>query len=303
MLINFEDQFEKLNDIRTGKLKEAPKIGIDDIDNVIRFKRNLTCFAGHANVGKTSIIIYLMLLFAMKHKTRFLVFSSENEPYSLIRKLVEFRSQKPINKLTKEELDTHYDFVYKHFKFIDCEQNYDYLDLLSLCEVIMPQYDFDCLIIDPINSLKKNKGMMKFSNAFEYNYEMMTDFRIFVKKYQKALWLIMHSVTSAFRAKYPANHEFAGHPIPLAMSDVESGNVFANRTDDFYSIHRLTQHETRWIYTELHCKKIKDHDLGCKPTPFDSPLILESIKNNVGFKLGDKDIVRPNIIEQLRLPF
>ena len=198
--------------------------------------------------------------------------------YSLIRKLVEFKSQKPINKISKEELDKHTKFVYEHFKFIDCEQNYDYLDLLSLCEVVMPQYDFDCLIIDPINSLRKNKGMMQYSNAFEYNYEMMTDFRIFVKKYEKALWLIMHSVTSAFRAKYPTNHEFAGHPIPLAMSDVESGNVFANRTDDFYTIHRLTQHESRWIYTEVHCKKIKDHDLGCKPTPFDSPLILESIK-------------------------
>ena len=244
-----------------------------------------------------------MLLFAMKHKVKFLVFSSENEPYSLIRKLVEFKSQKPINKISKEELDKHTKFVYEHFKFIDCEQHYDYLDLLSLCEVVMPQYDFDCLIIDPINSLRKNKGMMQYSNAFEYNYEMMTDFRIFVKKYEKALWLIMHSVTSAFRAKYPANHEFAGHPIPLAMSDVESGNVFANRTDDFYTIHRLTQHESRWIYTEVHCKKIKDHDLGCKPTPFDSPLILESIKNNVGFKLGDKEIHRPNIIEQLRLPF
>ena len=56
MFINFEDQFKKLDDIRTGKLKEAPKLGIDDIDNVIRFKRNLTCFAGHANVGKTSIL-------------------------------------------------------------------------------------------------------------------------------------------------------------------------------------------------------------------------------------------------------
>ena len=42
MLLNFEDQFEKLDDIRTGKLKEAPKIGIEEIDNVIRFKRNLT---------------------------------------------------------------------------------------------------------------------------------------------------------------------------------------------------------------------------------------------------------------------
>ena len=303
MLINFDDQYKKLNDIRTGKLKEAPKIGIEEIDSVIRFKKNLTCFAGHANVGKTSIIIYLMLLFALKHKVKFLIFSSENDPSTIIRRIIEFKAQKPINKLSKEELDKHTEFVYEHFKLIDCEQNYDYLDLLSLCEVVMPQYDFDCLIIDPINSLRKNKSMMKYSNAFEYTYEMMTDFRIFVKKYEKALWLIMHSVTSAFRAKYPSNHEYAGHPLPVAMSEVEGGNVFANRCDDFYSIARLTQHESRWIYTELHCKKIKDHDLGCKPTPFDSPLILESIKNNVGYKLGDKDIVRPNIIQQMQLPF
>ena len=303
MLINFDDQYKKLNDIRTGKLKEAPKIGIEEIDSVIRFKKNLTCFAGHANVGKTSMIIYLMLLFALKHKVKFLIFSSENDPSTIIRRIIEFKAQKPINKLSKEELDKHTEFVYEHFKLIDCEQNYDYLDLLSLCEVVMPQYDFDCLIIDPINSLRKNKSMMKYSNAFEYTYEMMTDFRIFVKKYEKAIWLIMHSVTSAFRAKYPSNHEYAGHPLPVAMSEVEGGNVFANRCDDFYSIARLTQHESRWIYTELHCKKIKDHDLGCKPTPFDSPLILESIKNNVGYKLGDKDIVRPNIIQQMQLPF
>jgi len=303
MLINFDDQYKKLNDIRTGKLKEAPKIGIEEIDSVIRFKKNLTCFAGHANVGKTSMIIYLMLLFALKHKVKFLIFSSENDPSTIIRRIIEFKAQKPINKLSKEELDKHTEFVYEHFKLIDCEQNYDYLDLLSLCEVVMPQYDFDCLIIDPINSLRKNKSMMKYSNAFEYTYEMMTDFRIFVKKYEKALWLIMHSVTSAFRAKYPSNHEYAGHPLPVAMSEVEGGNVFANRCDDFYSIARLTQHESRWIYTELHCKKIKDHDLGCKPTPFDSPLILESIKNNVGYKLGDRDIVRPNIIQQMQLPF
>lgn len=41
MFINFEDQFKKLDDIRTGKLKEAPKIGIEDIDSVIRFKEIL----------------------------------------------------------------------------------------------------------------------------------------------------------------------------------------------------------------------------------------------------------------------
>ena len=303
MLINFGDELDKVDQIRKGILKEAPRIGIDEIDNVIRFKRNLTCFAGHANVGKTSIILYFMMVFAQKHKIKFLVFSSENEPYSIIRKLIEYKSSKPINKISKTELYKHSQFVNKHFKFIDCEKNYDYLDLLSLCEVMYDQGQFDCLIIDPINSLRKNKGMMKFSNAYEYLYEMMTDFRIFVKKYNVGMWLIMHSVTEAFRKRYGANHEYAGHPLPLAMSDVEGGNVYGNRTDDFYTIHRLTQHESRWIYTELHCKKIKDHDTGTKPTGFDSPLILESIVNNVGYKMGEQTTINKSVIEQLNFPF
>jgi len=303
MLINFGDELDKVDQIRKGILKEAPRIGIDEIDNVIRFKRNLTCFAGHANVGKTSIILYFMMVFAQKHKIKFLVFSSENEPYSIIRKLIEYKSAKPINKISKTELHKHSQFVNKHFKFIDCEKNYDYLDLLSLCEVMYDQGQFDCLIIDPINSLRKNKGMMKFSNAYEYLYEMMTDFRIFVKKYNVGMWLIMHSVTEAFRKRYGANHEYAGHPLPLAMSDVEGGNVYGNRTDDFYTIHRLTQHESRWIYTELHCKKIKDHDTGTKPTGFDSPLILESIANNVGYKMGEQTTINKSVIEQLNFPF
>ena len=111
MLINFGDELDKVDKIRQGLLKEAPRIGIDEIDNVIRFKRNVTCFAGHANVGKTSIILYFMLLFAMKHKTKFLVFSSENEPYGIIRKLIEFKSYKPINKISSEELETPEDVI------------------------------------------------------------------------------------------------------------------------------------------------------------------------------------------------
>jgi len=244
MLINFGDELDKVDQIRKGILKEAPRIGIDEIDNVIRFKRNLTCFAGHANVGKTSIILYFMMVFAQKHKIKFLVFSSENEPYSIIRKLIEYKSSKPINKISKTELYKHSQFVNKHFKFIDC-----------------------------------------------------------VKKYNVGMWLIMHSVTEAFRKRYGANHEYAGHPLPLAMSDVEGGNVYGNRTDDFYTIHRLTQHESRWIYTELHCKKIKDHDTGTKPTGFDSPLILESIVNNVGYKMGEQTTINKSVIEQLNFPF
>ena len=40
MLINFGDELNKVDQIRKGILKEAPKIGIEEIDNVIRFTRS-----------------------------------------------------------------------------------------------------------------------------------------------------------------------------------------------------------------------------------------------------------------------
>jgi len=40
-----------------------------------------------------------MLSYTIKHKIRWLVYSSENEPHSIIRKLVEYLAQKPINKI------------------------------------------------------------------------------------------------------------------------------------------------------------------------------------------------------------
>ena len=44
--------------------------------------------------GKTTIVLYLMLAYSIKHKIKWLVFSSENEAYSIIRKLVEYLEEK-----------------------------------------------------------------------------------------------------------------------------------------------------------------------------------------------------------------
>ena len=69
---------DKLNDLRTGKTKEGEKIGVDAIDKYLRFKQgNFVVVLGHANVGKTTLILYLMLMFAKRLGKRWLVFSSE----------------------------------------------------------------------------------------------------------------------------------------------------------------------------------------------------------------------------------
>ena len=42
---------------------------------------------------------------------------------------------------------------------------------------------------------------------------------------------------------------------------------------------------------------------GGRPTSLDKPICLSSIVNNVGFKLVSTEIKKPNIVEQLNLPF
>jgi len=106
MLIDYKQQIEHLKEIRKGSIKEGAKYGLPEIDEYIRFKpSNFNVILGHANVGKTTVALYLMLVQAQKNDIKWLVFSSENESHSVIRKLVEFLVAKPINKDSEEEFN------------------------------------------------------------------------------------------------------------------------------------------------------------------------------------------------------
>ena len=57
---------EKILDIKYGRVKEGLKIGIPEIDEFLRYKQgNFNLIIGHANVGKTTVIIYLFVLWAI----------------------------------------------------------------------------------------------------------------------------------------------------------------------------------------------------------------------------------------------
>jgi replicative DNA helicase len=79
---------QEILDIKNGNVVEGLKIGIPEIDEFYRFQKNgsLDIFVGHANVGKTTFIMYLMTLFAKKHGLKFAVWSAENTSSSIMRK-------------------------------------------------------------------------------------------------------------------------------------------------------------------------------------------------------------------------
>jgi hypothetical protein len=292
MLIDYTKELQHLNKIRKGEIQEGYKLGIPEIDEFFRFKKaNFNVILGQANVGKTSMALYLMLLYSLRHNIRWVVFSSENEPYSIIRKLMEYMLAEPINKMSDEAYKYAADVVGKFFKFISPEKLYTYKDLIKLGESYKAAWDYQGMLIDPYNSLIKDAEMSKTIDGHSYDYQAMTELRQFCKRNDISLWLNVHAVTGSIRMTHSMGHEYAGYPLPPSAGDVEGGAKFVNRADDFLTFHRYTQHPSDWNQTHMHIRKTKETESGGRPTPLDSPVKLRSLKNNVGFEIDGENIL------------
>ena len=295
MLAEINKLQENILDIKYGRVKEGLKIDVTEIDEHLRFKQgNFNIIIGHANVGKTTVIIYMMLLYTIKHKIKWLVFSAENTPQSIARKIVEFKSGKPITKMSDEEIQETLEWVNEYFKIIDVSDAYTYKKLLDEAKLVLKDFDYHGLLIDPYNSLNKDRNLLRGINSHEYDYEVASEFRLFCKNNKVSIWLNTHAVTEALRKTHTKEHEYAGLPLPPSMADVEGGGKWGNRADDVFTIHRYTQHPTEWMYSDIHVRKIKEVETGGRPTPIEEPIRLRMVRNNVGFEFLGVDILHSN---------
>jgi len=310
MIHSSEAGLEMLNKIRTGDFKLGDGVGCD-LDNHVRFKQTqFTVIAGHANTGKTTAILYYFLLLALKHGKKFMIFSSENDVWSIKDDLITFKARKRISDMEEEELVNHNDWVNEHFKFLDSEEFFannkrlmNFKDIFnSTLEAYgLLRFDPDALVIDPYNSLGRVEEIK--GNTHEYDYQVMAEFRAWCKIQNKALYLLAHGNTEALRKVYPRSHEFEGHTIPLQSADIEGGGKFVNRCDCFIVIHRMTGHTELWNQTEWRIMKNKVNKTGGKPTFKDNPVIMEMNKDSTSFlcytRQLDRDEPPTNVVDPI----
>jgi len=301
MLIDYNKQLDILKQIRSGKMKEGLKLDIPELDEYLRFKTsNFNIVLGHANVGKTTSILYLMLCYSIKHDLKWLICSTENDSYSLIRKLVEFMDETPINLVSESNFKEHTNFINSHFKFVDNATMYDYMSALNMFKEVKKEFNFNGILLDPYNALTKDHELMKNLGGHEYDYQACTEMRMFCKENKVSMWLNTHASTNALRMVHRSEHEFAGHPLPPMASDVEGGGKFVNRADDFIVIHRYTLHPQLYTTTMIHVRKIKEIETGGRPTSIDNPIRIVALQNNVGFSINGKSILRTIKESQLK---
>ena len=146
-------------------------------------------------------------------------------------------------------------------------------------------------LIDPYNSLAKDKDALSGLTGHDYDYLAASMMRMFCSKNNVSIWLNTHAVTTALRSLNKKGQNYEGFPSPPMAADSEGGGKWVNRASDFMVIHRYSQHPTDWMYSHLHVRKVKEMETGGRPTPMQEPIVLRSKPGNVGFTIGGVDLI------------
>lgn len=270
---------------QAGKIPMGLSTGLKKLDEHYRFKQgNFVVVNGHDNTGKTLAMLFLAVMSARKHEWSWIIYGGENSSSYLKRKIIELYFCKPITSLNDDEIALGYVWVKNHFTLIANNEIYTYKNILTIGSQLFEEKEYQGFLIDPYNSLYIEMDSYSKLSTHDYHYLATSEFRLFCKKYNCSIYLNCHAVTEALRRTFPKGHKYEGYPMPPGKADTEGGGKFANRADDFITIHRLVQHENDWMWTEFHVRKIKETETGGHPTPLDIPVKIRIVRGNCGFE-------------------
>ncbi len=279
-IITVSDTEEYLASVRNGTFVVGESTGLPTLDDYFRLKRaNFNIVNGTDGSGKSVVLWYLQLLSSKLYGYRHIIYSGENKGAFTQRKLIEFYWCKKIIDMTNNEYKEAYDFVMAHFTIINPEYLYSYKKLIDIADWLLGKGKYYSLLADPYNALSIDLTDNSKLNTHEYHYQAASEMRVFAKRNDLVWWLNCHAVTNALRQK-----DSHGYPSAPHKADTEGGGKFANRADDFLTIHRITQHPERWMETQIHVRKVKEIETGGQPTPQKEPVIIKMVRGFCGFE-------------------
>lgn len=289
-----DEDFDWIDKYAEGKIKPGLSTGNEYLDKYFLYKRELVIFNGHSNVGKTTVVLFLIMNSVIRHNWKWLIYSAENKTALIKVRLMEFLVNRPIKSMTFQERKLAFKWVQEHFTIISNDEVYSYKDMILMCEKIRRSQQLDGFFVDPYNALKIKMSGNNGLSTHEYHYEAISEFLTYGQKNEMAMWVNMHAVTEAQRRKGDDNL-----PVAPYAEDTEGGGKMVNRCDTFVTIHRKIQSPEHHVRTtsELHVRKVRTQELGGEPTPWDEPFLLRLNSNKTGFNtLVGEDLCKPKVL-------
>lgn len=290
MIIAQDKITEYLEAYHAGKISMGLDCGVYELDHAIRYKQGqLVVINGHDNVGKTAWIIWYFLCLSVKHDIKWTIWSGENDSGQLVSTLIEFYTGKRINQLDFKEVLKLQNKMNNWFTFVDNSNIYTAEELFKIFE----ETKSDGCLIDPYTGLNR-------SYTHAANYEFLNLSRHFCNRTGITLYVNTHPQSEASRREYPKGHEWEGYQMPPKKSDTEGGQPFANRPDDFITIHRLVGHPTEQYNTHVYVRKVKNTRTGGQVTDIKTP-ILFNYNGGFGFTNNGSSPLNSTIKDDLEL--
>jgi hypothetical protein len=293
-----DEDFRWIDDFSQGKIAVGLDTGDEKLDEYFRYKKEFVIINGHSNVGKTTTALYLIANSVVRHKWKWVIYSSENRTASVKMHLMQFAADRKVGDMNYAQRKSAYKWVQEHFTIINNNQVYSYSDIILFMEKVMRQQEVDGIFIDPYNSLRLDMRNSSIG-VHDYHYEAASQFLTFSKSHEVAVWLNMHAFTEAQRRKGAD-----GLPVAPYAEDTEGGGKFVNRSDCFLTLHRKVQssdHNIRKM-SELHIRKVREVETGGQPTPLDEPYKIIMNLSHTGFTswLEKKPLFLPVDFQQVK---
>lgn len=279
-----EDYNDYLQQVRDGTLPMGLTTGCPTMDERFLFKEgDLVMTNGHDNTGKSVFTWWLLLIAAMYHGWKGVIFSSENTLGAFMRKMIQFYWGKPLRgnlSMNDREYKIAKEFIEKHFLLIKAQEDlFNYKDIMNMVKKARRLNKVNYGMIDPYNSLKIDLSGFSKLSTHEYHYEALSEIKSYGQQNNFGWFVNHHAVTAALRMRDGEKK----YPVAPQKADTEGGGKVSNKADSFLTIHRVTQHPTEWMITEVHVRKIKDTETGGQNTSYDNPVKFEMYKGQCGF--------------------
>lgn len=284
-----EDMIER--DI-AGTLPTGRRLPNNELSEYFVYKeQSLICNLGHSNTGKSFLSWYLLCLAAKHFGWKIGVYSGENTTWRIHKKMAEFYMGMPVSLMKKEEKDKAMEFARSHFFLVTNKRTYNSMSIIDVASKLVADESVNYFLVDPFNALNRSK-----EDAHREEYEIIGEMFSWTKREGCGMWVNMHTYTEAQRRT--GSNKLQERP---SAPDAEGGGKFVNRCDDFFVTHRLI-HGTggEENITEFYVDKVREKEMGGKPTPKESPLQFELSENLCRFLFIEKggkrvDLMNPRV--------
>lgn len=247
------DVESNLDFIFNNGLQKGFTVGVPSVDKILSFKTGmLNVVTGVPSHGKTYLLNYLLVRLNLLHDWKIAFFSPEFYPVSLhIAQIIETMGglrfeAKNYSQQVYEEMK---DYLCKNFFWIDPDDT-DINSVMERAKYLIRKKGIKALVIDPFNALTDSSR--KSQKQDEYISEFLQKLRWFARKYDVAVFLVMHptKMTKLESGLYPV----------CDLYNCKGASEIFDKADIGLTVWRNEQED----YAELHITKIKFRHLGEK---------------------------------------